>query len=676
MAAQTGLDQSNLSIDSSLSAEAGSLLGALSRARDASELDRLRLATQQTGHVALHWNVATDSIAWTENAAAVLGLDTDALPRKSEALRAMMPAEDRDRYEALVLDNTQVDDGDGIEYDVCYTILHGKSREPVRIEERGRVVCGTDGTTRDVIAILRRDHHTRDDVSAPGLLDEETGLPSGPALMAHLAKQVTGQDSGSCGLIIATMSNINDIRETYGPAIVPETILATATRLRSVMRGADLLGRCGPAQFAIVLRDCSSEQIQIAGDRFVAAIRNDVIATKTGPVWVELTAGGVIVPAGVKEPGTAYDLAQEALSQAECSLESPFVVYQPSPQRLSQHSANRQHANEIIEGLNEERFTLWHQPIVAAKDARPVMYESLLRMKSADGSILPAAHLVPIADKLGFMQMIDAMVCRTSLALLAGKPDATVSFNLSDSTLRNTYAATRILSIVAEAGACASQICVEVSHMAARQQIGAGHRTLKQLRDLGCSIAVSGYLHEGLSLSVLKLADYVKLDGAVCAGISGRPDDLPLIRAAVEFAHRAGAKVIAEHVETEADASILSEIGVDYMQGYLFGKASPDHFHVTLSTRDNENPVEHETGQAVPDAVAEGSGSQAVDEQIAGSAQLNAEGDQPGTAESPAVEQAELAAELAGGAFEDASHAFNDAEEDLLKSALSKLDSI
>jgi EAL domain-containing protein (putative c-di-GMP-specific phosphodiesterase class I) len=119
---------------------------------------------------------------------------------------------------------------------------------------------------------------------------------------------------------------------------------------------------------------------------------------------------------------------------------------------LLAHSNNRKHANDIITALNEERFTIWHQPIVSATTGDPVMYESLLRMKSADGEILPAAHLVPIAEKLGFMQMIDAMVCQTSLKLLAARADTKVSFNLSDSTLRNSYAASRILSIVAEAG--------------------------------------------------------------------------------------------------------------------------------------------------------------------------------------------------------------------------------
>jgi hypothetical protein len=75
MAAQSGLDQTRISNNSasSLSPEADSLLGSLARVREASELERLRVAVMQTGHVAMHWHANTDIVTWSENAASVLG---------------------------------------------------------------------------------------------------------------------------------------------------------------------------------------------------------------------------------------------------------------------------------------------------------------------------------------------------------------------------------------------------------------------------------------------------------------------------------------------------------------------------------------------------------------------------------------------------------------------------
>ncbi len=586
MAAQTSFDHPISPAGSTLSAEAGSLLDALSRAREASGLERLRMAIEQTGHAAMHWNVPSDLVTWSDNAAAVLGVGGDRLPRTGEQLRMLMPTEDRERYESVVLDSPHLDDGDGIGYDVRYRLIGAVSGAITPIEERGRVVCAADGSLQDVIAVLRQAHDEAGVNPDGNLIDAETGLASRSAIVNALRAASASVEHASLGLVVANISNIADIRDTYGPSILPEVIAATAMRLKSIMRGSDMLGRAGTAQFAILLRDCTSEQIQVAGDRFVAAIRNDVIETKLGPVWVELTAGGVIIPGPVNDAAGAFGLAEEALDEAECNPGRSFAVYQPSPQRLSRHGSNRKHAVDIIEALNSERFTLWHQPIVSSKNHQPEMFESLLRMRTPEGEIVPAAHLVPIADKLGFMQMIDAMVCRTSLDLLAHRPGVKVTFNLSDTTLRNSYAAMRILSIVAEAGVVANQICIEISHTAATREAGNKVSTLQKLRELGCSLAVSGYLRDGMSIAVLKEADYVKLDGRTCADIASRPDDLPLLKAAIEFAHRAGAQVIAEHVETDADASVLAEIGVDYLQGYLFGKASPEYFDVVLSPID------------------------------------------------------------------------------------------
>jgi EAL domain-containing protein (putative c-di-GMP-specific phosphodiesterase class I)/GGDEF domain-containing protein len=663
MAAQSGLEQTHSSNNSasSLSPEADSLLGSLARVREASELERLRVAVMQTGHVAMHWHANTDIVTWSENAASVLGLENDALPKHGKGFRALMPPEDRDRYEAEVLETTNVDDGDGIEYGLQYEVIDPATGDRTAIDERGRLVHNAHGELQDVIAIVRRAADPSDtDAGHGGMVDGETGLATRAAILAALSGAVANKDGVSCGLVVATMANISDIRETYGPAIVNEAIAATGARLRSVMRGADMLGRCGPSQFAILLKNCSSEQIHVAGDRFVAAIRNDVIDTNLGPVWVELTAGGVIVPASVSDPAEAFSLAEEALSQAECSSDTSFVVYQPSPQRLSAHNNNRKAANDIITALNEERFTIWHQPIVSAKTGEPYMYESLLRMKSVDGEILSAAHLVPIAEKLGFMQMIDAMVCQTSLKLLAARADTKVSFNLSDSTLRNSYAASRILSIVAEAGEAAKRVCVEVSHSALMRDGSAEYTAIRRLRELGCSIAVTGYLREGLSIGVLKQVDYVKIDGSICAGISERPDDLQLLRAAVEFARRAGAGVVGERIESQADASILAEMGVDYLQGFLFGKASPDHFNLTLS------PVHAPAEDIVP--VAPGSPVAAHDQPVDAAPEGKPENDPAGPSEPVEGGQSEPEAEADSGLQNDGF--------DLLKSALSKLDSI
>jgi EAL domain-containing protein (putative c-di-GMP-specific phosphodiesterase class I)/GGDEF domain-containing protein len=562
----------------------GSVLDSLAKARDISDLELLRVASVQTGHAAYQWNILTDTVTWSENAAQVLGLADAHVPTTGKAFRDLISPEARDLRDDLLLDNTQLDDGNGIEFGTCYGIVvPGDSATFVGIEERGRIHSGQDGTVTEVVAFVRRRCGQQAENGADGNTDEETDLFSKRGIVNQLTKLLDRNEQQTCGLLVATISNMSNISSTYGPVVVPDVVRAVAARLRSVMRGVDILGRTAPNQFAILLCECSSAQIQIAGERFIAAIRDNVIETPHGPVWVELCAGGIVLPLSTGDAAEAFSLAEEASIQAEVGAGDCYLTYTPSPDRSQTHEANRHSAREIIEALNTERFTLWHQPIVDSATRETAMYESLLRMQTPEGEIMSAGHLVPIAEKLGFMHMIDAMVCRTSIQLVAEREDAIVSFNISEGSLNNSYAATRIQSLIAEAGHLASRLCVELSFGSVEALSENAVKLLQELRTLGCSVALSGYFKKGIGLDVLKLVDLVKLDGSVCAGISARPADIGLLKAAVEYARRAGSRVVAEHIETEADAAVLAEVGVDLMQGYLFGEASPEYFNLILS---------------------------------------------------------------------------------------------
>lgn len=566
----------------------------IARARDIAELERLRVAAVQTGHAAYHWNTITDTMAWSGDAEAVLEMAHEQLPQTGKAYADIIAPEARTQREDLILDNTQLDDGNGVEFDTSYDIGPGGEKSvQLKIEERGRLRIGQDGRVSEVYGIVRKCLSHRSGKLDDGLLDPETFLSSRQGILSKLSSLMNDKTSNHFGVLVLSISNIGSIASTYGAMVIPDVIRAVATRLRSVMRGVDILGRTGSSQFTMLLRECSSEQIQVAGERFISAIRDDVIETFHGPVWVELSAGGVILPiAGVDGP-RAFSMAEEAVLQAETDATQCYITYQLLPDRLAVLKSNRDTAREIIEALNSERFTIWHQPIVDSRTREIFMYESLLRMQTPEGEIIPASHLVPVAEKLGLLHMIDVMVCRTSIDLVRSKPDAMVTFNLSEGTLCNAYATSRIKSLIAESSGLASRLCIELSFGSVNAVSTSAVALLQNLREMGCKIALSGYFVKGIGLNALKSVDLVKLDGPLCVGVANRPGELPLLKAAIDFARKAGPKVIAEHIETEEDAAILTELGADYLQGYLFGGASSEYFNLTLSKLDDVgDPVE------------------------------------------------------------------------------------
>jgi EAL domain-containing protein (putative c-di-GMP-specific phosphodiesterase class I) len=214
----------------------------------------------------------------------------------------------------------------------------------------------------------------------------------------------------------------------------------------------------------------------------------------------------------------------------------------------------------------------------------------------------------------------------------------------------------------------ARQVCVEVTHAALHRQVSGsgGPNAVARLRELGCKIAMNGYLTEGMSISLLNAVDIVKLGAEVCSGVANRTSDVGLLKAAIEFAHRAGVMVVAECIENERDAAVLAEAGVDYLQGYLYGGAAPEHFNLTLAPIDADR-VNYSEAQPERIAIA-----------LAAAADNTAQPESPeGLSAGPAIAAATAPAAIEEDAIAPVSAALlYSPETDLLKAALGKLESI
>src|SRR5439155_14550546 len=126
--------------------------------------------------------------------------------------------------------------------------------------------------------------------------------------------------------------------------------------------------------------------------------------------------------------------AEEALAEARKLPADGFIAYKPSPRRLSERSLNARCAAEIVTCLKEDRFRLAFQPIIAADSGQTVMHEALLRMSDSEGELIAAAHLIPIAEKLGLVRLIDRTVVQLAIATLLTHSEARIAFNVSGIT--------------------------------------------------------------------------------------------------------------------------------------------------------------------------------------------------------------------------------------------------
>src|SRR5262249_10368998 len=153
--------------------------------------------------------------------------------------------------------------------------------------------------------------------------------------------------------------------------------------------------------------------------------------TSTSPVAVTVTIGGVAAPRHARTVHEILARAQESLDAAKAARLGSFFAYRPSIEREAMRRENVRATDEIVSALNERRILLAYEPVVETVSRKPAFYECLMRIRRADGTLLAASHIIPVAEHLGLIRLIDHRVVELVVAELLAAPDLKVSLNVS-----------------------------------------------------------------------------------------------------------------------------------------------------------------------------------------------------------------------------------------------------
>ena len=544
--------------------------------------EQLRLAIEASGLATYHWNIESDEIVWSSNAIDVLDSDPRGYSNGRGFATFLDPDNFTSRYDT-VMRNSISDEGTGVAFQIEYKFRpEGRmGRASVWLEDHGRWFGGSDGRPLEVLGTVRRidDRHMRDQhLSFLGNCDPLTGMMNRGRMMEALggAMTVAARDGTNCAFVIAAINNLSVVNDAYGFEVADEVIINMGRRLRQVVRTGDAIARYSGSKFGLILNNCGEDELTIAAERFLSVARESVIETERGPVWALLSIGTLILPKHAADASTAVARAEEALTQARKLPSDGYIVYRPSQQRYSERQLNAHSATEIVRCLREERFRLAFQPVVSAIDGVPAFHEALLRMTDQAGEIVAAGHLIPVAEKLGLVRLIDRAVVQMTVTTLNKFPDARLSFNVSGTTATDPRWYPQIIEILASNRNVTGRLIVEITETVALGDLRETIRFVEQLRELGCGVAIDDFGAGFTSFRNLRAmpVDILKLDGTFCSNLSGNSDNQYYVRSLIDLARNFNIRTVAEWVETEADAALLRQWGIDLMQGNLFGEAS------------------------------------------------------------------------------------------------------
>jgi EAL domain-containing protein (putative c-di-GMP-specific phosphodiesterase class I) len=229
--------------------------------------------------------------------------------------------------------------------------------------------------------------------------------------------------------------------------------------------------------------------------------------------------------------------------------------------------------------IADRRFSLAFQPIVSMGDRAVEHYEALLRPDAELGSELgPPSEFVVLAEMLGLSEELDwAVVEAASAAVRANRGRARIAANLSGLSLQSPAFRARLLDHLDREPMLSTRLMAEITETAEIDDEEEAARTVAALRERGMTLCIDDFGAGAAAFRYLRAfrVDVVKIDGAYLRNAMRSEQDRGLLASMVGLIRTVGARCVSERIETEAEAGMLTGLGVDMGQGWLFGRPGP-----------------------------------------------------------------------------------------------------
>lgn len=543
-----------------------------------------RAILNSIGEAVYDWDIVSDQLVFGPNTAEIPDLAEFANITSGRAYAEhLAPESPSSRFEAIV-SSAERDCGRGVSYKVIYGLLSRTSKRAGRqkiiwIEDTGRWFAGSDdrpARAHGLIRIITDRYEAERRLARQSRYDALTGALNRAPFIEHVAALLPEclRKGGSHAILLAGINNLAVLNEAYGYDVGDELIAAAAERLRGEMRSTDLMARYAGNKFALFLDTCTSEQMKTTAGRFLSAIEAAPLSTKAGQIALSIRMGGVVIPQQGRSAQAALHHAEEALAATRRSGGNRFIAYTPSLVREDRRLNVLHVSDEIVAALNGSRITLALQPVVSAKSGEIAFHEALARLSGEDGKPVLPANLFPVAEKTGLVRLIDHRMLELVVAELAKDPLPKIAINASGATVLDVHWPDRLRAACALHNNVAGRLIVEITETCAIADLEATARAIAAMQSCGVKVAMDDFGSGHTSFRNLRnlRVDLLKIDGAFIQNLARSEDDCFFVRTLINLVRHLEIPTVAEWVEDAESAALLTNWGVDYLQGYYFGE--------------------------------------------------------------------------------------------------------
>jgi diguanylate cyclase (GGDEF)-like protein/PAS domain S-box-containing protein len=543
------------------------------------------LAVDGSGTYVFQWHAGRDLITVAAEVEKELGLDAGSLNVTAEEFLQHMHNSDRERFR-LMLWSLQEKLGGDLQTDFRLrrhdgTYLWYDLRAHAAASENARLLRCV-GLMRDVTSVKRSHERLMHDA----VHDSLTGLPNRELFMDRLQGAITRAREGQANrptVIFIDIDRFKNVNKSFGLVIGDSMLLTLGRRLGRHLNPQDTLARLGGDQFAVLLiSESDPHHVATLAERVRRALRTPM---KISAKEIVLTASiGIVVHDGTQV--TAQDMLREgeiAMLTAKRSGADRIEIFNPAMRGEDESKLPLE--SDLRKALERQQIAVLYQPITRLASNQLAGFEALLRWDHPTRGQLGAEDFIPLAEESGLIVELGSYVLSQALEEAAGwhkvlprdRDPLFVSVNVSSRQLFRQDMVQEIRLMLAREAVPKGTLKLEITESLVMENPERAVEILTWLKAFGASLALDDFGTGYSSLSYLHRfpVDTIKVDRSLVRD-SGLNGSTPLIlRSVIALAHELGKEVVAEGVETAADASYLRSIGCEYGQGYYYGEPMP-----------------------------------------------------------------------------------------------------
>lgn len=439
-------------------------------------------------------------------------------------------------------------------------------------------VLGIRGTARDIT----EQHLAAQRIEHLALHDPLTDLPNRHSLQSRVETAL--HDGGVGALLFIDIDHFKYVNDNFGHRTGDQLITGVGSVLRDVVRGCGAeLYRLGGDEFAIHMPGALRKHAREIAEEALEAVRHYRFQASEQRIISNLSAsiGIALYPFHGSDVPSLFSNVDIAMYQAkEFGRNRDMVFDQASDSLRSTHK--RVHwSKRLRDALDDDRISLFAQPVVRLRDQKPMHHEVLVRLRDDEGGHILPSTFIEIAESLSLVQEIDLQVMQKLLAFMrqhnqVGKK-LRYFVNLSRASIADPHWTKRYMSLLKGGGVDPSQLVFEITETAAMSEIDVTLSFIKRAKEIGCRFALDDFGAGFSSFYYLKRfeVDYLKIDGSFIRDLAQDEGSRLFVRALNDVARGLSKQVVAEWVESPAALKLLVEMGVQYGQGYMFRKPIP-----------------------------------------------------------------------------------------------------